>query len=241
MSNGKIASSTVIDSQITANNPDSVGGIAGMISLNGSTTTTLTNCDVTRTKVTTSTGFTGGIAGFANNTISGCNVTDSEVKTTSNTASGTGGILGHGANTTGMDVTITNSNVIDTKITGNNQVGGISGGAVAKIQNCFVGGKNGESFETGTYAVEIKGNSCVGGIIGDAGVITNDLQVMITLQGNTVENSLIEGKQNVDPIIGKRNSFGTITVEGVEQTYEGTQVEVISKNVATDCVVNVIQ
>lgn len=129
--------------------------------------------------------------------------------------------------------------MIDTDITGYDNVGGIVGGAVAKVENCLVGGiqesdtEEAETFEEGEYAVRITGNSGIGGIIGNAGVISSDSQVMIILKGNTIENAYIEGKIPIDKIIAIHNSFGT--------NYEGTQVEDISGNSDVNCTVNTIE
>lgn len=224
-------------------NYGSVGGIVGAIVNPGSTTTYVTNCDVTNLEITNIYGFVGGIAGLSNNAIRFSTITDSTINKTGS-AGAVGGILGSGSNILGSDVEISNCDVIDTSIIGTNganRIGGIAGSVVSKIQNCYVGGKQGESFEEGTYAVTLKGYSTIGGILGYAGVITGDNQVMVTIQGNTIENTLIEGREPVEEIVAEHNSFGKITVDGEEQTYAGSQMERISLNDTSNCKVNVIE
>lgn len=223
-----ISSCTVSNSTITGTYE--VGGIAGNASVG---TTSITSCTVSNSEINGNSGHLGGIAGFAANTISSCNVSDTTITTTETGASGTGGIVGHGSNIVGTDTYIKNCNVYDSNITGYEQVGGISGGAVAKIESCYVGGKKNETFEEGEYAVTIKGNANVGGIIGDAGVISGDTYVMLTMQGTNISNSLIEGTTNVDELIGLHNSFSTSYTTG-------TQEETVTLSTATDCKVNVI-
>ena len=125
----------------------------------------------------------------------------------------------YGSNFTGTDTYVKKCNVIDSNISGNSQVGGISGGATVKIENCFV--------EEGKYAVTITGNDSVGGIIGDPGVISSAGQSMITMIGTNISNSLIKGTTNADYLVGIHGRFST--------TYSGTQVETITSSNYTDC------
>ena len=235
ISNGPVVNSNFSEGTITSLG-ENVGGIAGMISNtnpSAATSTKLSNCNVIKTSVEGKTNHIGGIVGFSNNTIEGATITDSEVKGTGENSSAVGGILGHGSNFSGSDASIFDSKVICTNVTGVNQVGGISGGAVTKIENCYVGGKENETYETGTYAVEIKGKSAVGGIIGDAGIILADTQQMLTMTGTTINDSLIEGKENVDELIGIHNSF--------DETYTtGTQTESITTSEAINCTKNIV-
>ena len=193
-------------------------------------------------------GHVGGIVGMANDNIENCIITDSEVKLTGTTGA-TGGILGHGSNVTGTDVSITNCKVITTAITGNNQVGGISGGAVNTIEGCYVGGKENVTYTEDEPAVIITGNDSVGGIIGDAGIITADTQMMITLKDNTIQDTKIERNERAKltgesddeyKIIGTHNSFGMIIVEEEEVQYTGTQAETITGNTVTNVILNEI-
>ncbi|MBQ3414122.1 MAG: leucine-rich repeat protein [Clostridia bacterium] len=217
----------ISDVQVNSKNCNAIGTI-GFIA----TGSDVKNINLNNSIINSVNGYVGGIAGLANDNITSCTVTDSEIKLTVKNGS-TGGILGHGSNITGTDVTIEGCKVIDSKITGYNQVGGISGGAVIGIINCYVGGKEGETFEAGQYAVKIKGNSAVGGIVGDAGIISNDNQQMLTMTGTNIYNSLIEGKQDVDELVGIHGRFD-------EEYTTGSQTENISTSTATNCRVNII-
>lgn len=213
---------SVDKSTITGLGNGDFGGIVGNMPVG---TTVLSNCNVSESKLTAAAGHIGGIIGFASNTISDC--TASDVIITGTSANGVGGIVGHGSNFTGTDTYVKKCNVIDSTISGNSQVGGISGGAIVKIENCFVGGKENETLEEGTYAVTITGNDAVGGIIGDPGIVYSDGQSMITMTGTNISNSLIKGTTNLDYLIGIHGRFST--------SYSGTQGETITLSNYTDC------
>lgn len=217
----------------TGTSVQGVGGIAGYNANYGSGTANIINCEVNNSTITAVGGYVGGISGFSDNVISDCTIADSNISSTGSSSVGVGGIVGHGANIIGVDTYIKNCNVLDSNITGNNMVGGISGGAVAKIERCYVGGKTGETFTEGEYAVKIKGNTNVGGIIGDAGIITADNYIMITMLGTNIANSIIEGITNVDYLIGLHNRFS-------ESYTTGTQVETITSSKYTDCELNIL-
>ena len=230
-----ISNCTVTNCEVTSTGTSAqgVGGIAGYNANYGSGTANITKCEVNNSAITAVGGYVGGISGFSDNVISDCTIADSNISSTGSSSVGVGGIVGHGANITGVDTYIKNCNVIDSNITGNNMVGGISGGAVAKIERCYIGGKTGETFETGEYAVKIKGNTNVGGIIGDAGIINADNYIMITMLGTNIANSIIEGITNVDYLIGLHNRFS-------ESYTTGTQVETITSSNYTDCELNIV-
>ena len=222
ISQANITGCTVNKSTITGTASGDFGGIVGNMPVG---TTILSNCNVNESKLIATTGHLGGIIGSASNTISGCTVLNTNI--TGEGANGVGGIVGHGSNFTGTDTYVKKCNVIDSNISGNSQVGGISGGATVKIENCFVGGKENETFEEGKYAVTITGNDSVGGIIGDPGVISSAGQSMITMIGTNISNSLIKGTTNTDYLIGIHGRFST--------SYSGTQVETITTSNYTDC------
>ena len=242
VSNSPIKNSNFSSGTITSNG-NNVGGIVGLFSNTCSTSATVTkvtNCNVTSATIEGKGEHTGGIAGFSNNTIEDSTITDSEVKGTGEDAIAVGGILGHGGNYTGADASVYNSKVICTSVTGNNQVGGISGGAVNTIKDCYVGGKEGVTYTQDEPAVTITGNDSVGGIIGDAGIIKSNSQMMITLEDNTIEDTKIErnartkltGESDDEhKMIGTHNSF--------DDSYTtGTQAENITGNTVTNVVLN---
>ena len=222
ISQANITGCTVNKSTITGTASGDFGGIVGNMPVG---TTILSNCNVNESKLIATTGHLGGIIGSASNTISGCTLLNTNI--TGEGVNGVGGIVGHGSNFTGTDTYVKKCNVIDSNISGNSQVGGISGGATVKIENCFVGGKENETFEEGKYAVTITGNDSVGGIIGDPGVISSAGQSMITMIGTNISNSLIKGTTNADYLVGIHGRFST--------TYSGTQVETITSSNYTDC------
>ena len=222
ISQANITGCTVNKSTITGTASGDFGGIVGNMPVG---TTILSNCNVNESKLIATTGHLGGIIGSASNTISGCTLLNTNI--TGEGVNGVGGIVGHGSNFTGTDTYVKKCNVIDSNISGNSQVGGISGGATVKIENCFVGGKENETFEEGKYAVTIAGNDSVGGIIGDPGVISSAGQSMITMIGTNISNSLIKGTTNADYLVGIHGRFST--------TYSGTQVETITSSNYTDC------
>lgn len=222
ISQANITGCTVNKSTITGTASGDFGGIVGNMPVG---TTILSNCNVNESKLIATTGHLGGIIGSASNTISGCTLLNTNI--TGEGVNGVGGIVGHGSNFTGTDTYVKKCNVIDSNISGNSQVGGISGGATVKIENCFVGGKENETFEEGKYAVTITGNDSVGGIIGDPGVISSAGQSMITMIGTNISNSLIKGTTNADYLVGIHGRFST--------TYSGTQVETITSSNYIDC------
>lgn len=222
ISQANITGCTVNKSTITGTASGDFGGIVGNMPVG---TTILSNCNVNESKLIATTGHLGGIIGSASNTISGCTLLNTNI--TGEGVNGVGGIVGHGSNFTGTDTYVKKCNVIDSNISGNSQVGGISGGATVKIENCFVGSKENETFEEGKYAVTITGNDSVGGIIGDPGVISSAGQSMITMIGTNISNSLIKGTTNADYLVGIHGRFST--------TYSGTQVETITSSNYTDC------
>lgn len=222
ISQANITGCTVNKSTIAGTASGDFGGIVGNMPVG---TTILSNCNVNESKLIATTGHLGGIIGSASNTISGCTLLNTNI--TGEGVNGVGGIVGHGSNFTGTDTYVKKCNVIDSNISGNSQVGGISGGATVKIENCFVGGKENETFEEGKYAVTITGNDSVGGIIGDPGVISSAGQSMITMIGTNISNSLIKGTTNADYLVGIHGRFST--------TYSGTQVETITSSNYTDC------
>ena len=239
---------TLTTSDVNVNNTDitSTGasgtGTVGFLA----TGSELEDITVANNNITAGAGNVGGIVGMANDNIEDCIIMDSEIKLTGEDGA-TGGIVGHGSNVTGTDVSVTNCKVIKTAITGNNQVGGISGGAVHTIEDCYVGGKEQETYTEDEPAVTIIGNDGVGGIIGDAGIINDDTQVMITLNDNTIQDTKIErnarakltGESDDEhKMIGIHNSFGTTIVEEVEVQYTGTQVETITGNTVTNVSLN---
>ena len=245
VSAGNVSSCNVSNSTLTANGSETGGIIAIQVKQNASGDI-IKNCNVMNTTISGAV-HVGGIAGFSGNNISGCTVTDSSVIGTSN---GVGGILGHGSNFTGTDVAITNSKVVTTNITGTEQVGGISGGAIVTIENCYVGGKEGVTYTQDEPAVTVTGTEGVGGIIGDAGVISYDNQYMVTIKDNTLQDTKIErivrekaaGESDDEhKMIGIHNSFGTKKVSGQVVQYEGTQVETITGNTVTNVVLNEIE
>ena len=245
VSAGNISSCNVSNSTITSNGSET-GGIVGIQVKPSASGDIVKNCNVTDVAIT-GVGHVGGIAGFSGNNISECIVTDSSV---TGTASGVGGILGHGSNYAGTDVAITNSKVITTNITGTSQVGGISGGALVTVKDCYVGGKEGRTYTQDEPAVTITGTDGVGGIIGDAGVVSADSQSMITIKDNTIQDTKIErnaraklaGESDDEhKMIGIHNSFGNIRVNGELVPYPGTQVETITGNTVTNVELNEIQ
>ncbi len=231
----------ISNTDITSTGASGTGTVGFLTTGSNLKDVTVNNCNISAGE-----GHVGGIVGMANDNVENCTITDSEVKLTGTTGA-TGGIVGHGSNVTGTDVSITNCKVITTAITGDNQVGGISGGAVNTIEGCYVGGKEGTTYTEDEPAVTIIGNDSVGGIIGDAGIISDDTQMMITLKDNTIKDTKIERNERAKltgesddehKMIGIHNSFGITTVEGEEVQYTGDQEETITGNTVTNVILN---
>lgn len=248
-----ISECDVTDTVITVNQEYN-GEAAGIVSAAAEATSKIEKCNVLRTIITNnSNGYTGGIAAFANNTISECNVTNSKIISTGTSANGLGGIVGHGSNFTNTLTYIYKCIVSGCTLTGNNGVGGIAGAGVANIEESNVIGEvtekvtlisidieQEEKIQTvqepvetivKEYSFKITGKNNVGGILGDAGIISAYSQ-FATLTNCTVKGTEITGLSKISEAIGK-NSYYTAN--------ETTIYDVLNNFIKENCNIVIIE
>ena len=140
--------------------------------------------------------YTGGITGFGsgmlkNNTVKSCNITSQCI--------GTGGIVGHGSNSSNSDIstTVWLCNVENSEISGTYKVGGIAGAAAPNITECTISNS------------KIKGTKkYTGGIIGFGGIFPAEsakYYLPLTLTNCHVNSCEIYGNEYCNEIIGKHS------------------------------------
>ena len=174
----------------TASKASYAGGIVGMITSAGGT---VTNCVNYATITAPSNCYAGGIIGHTNGvaTIANC-VNHGSVTAGRNV----GGIIG-GSGLAGAKMTITDVTNHGAVTGSANYVGGIVGYINSKgnvLTNC-------------TNTGDVTGATCVGGIVG----LLNQKGMSATVDGATVENCTISGKQSVGGWIGRIGANSTAT------------------------------
>lgn len=174
----------------TASKASYAGGIVGMITSAGGT---VTNCTNRATVTAPSNCYAGGIIGHTNGvaTIANC-VNYGSVTAGRNV----GGIIG-GSGLAGAKMTITDVTNHGAVTGSANYVGGIVGYINSKgnvLTNC-------------TNTGDVTGATCVGGIVG----LLNQKGMSATVDGATVENCTISGKQSVGGWIGRIGANSTAT------------------------------
>lgn len=215
-----------------------VGGIIGKNYLSK-----IDNCDVTNCKISGKDKSVGGISGemySSDSIITNCDVSSSEITITGGDAKAIGGIVGNGSNQRNTGLTIDTCNVLNTKISGVDYVGGISGVATANIKNCKV-----------DENTTITGRNSVGGIQGFGGILgtttasytiwssaewktftfNSKAVVNATLQDCIVQNSQINGSTNINYIQGQNSYFEeTWTEETGEDTITNCTYDNVTLN-----------
>lgn len=174
----------------TASKASYAGGIVGMITSAGGT---VTNCTNRATVTAPSNCYAGGIIGHTNGvaTIANC-VNYGSVTAGRNV----GGIIG-GSGLAGAKMTITDVTNHGAVTGSASYVGGIVGYINSKgnvLTNC-------------TNTGDVTGVNCVGGIVG----LLNQNGMSATVDGATVENCTISGKQSVGGWIGRIAAKSTAT------------------------------
>ena len=172
--------------------------IAGIVGSACNTSSEITNCTVTNSNITGINGYTGGIAGFANNTITDSNVINTIIKATGETANGLGGIVGHGSNYLASKTYIENCEVNGCTLSGLDGVGGIAGAAVADIVNCRVIGIVSEEQPVLNTQSITTNNTTTNNTTTENTTIENTTTENTTTENTTTENTTTENTTTED-------------------------------------------
>ena len=211
---GRIEDATIKNCGITGSvrGNENIGGIVGGIFENG----TVEHCYTTGSVISTNNNA-GGIAGNLNTATSivrNCYSTSLLVRSFSGVFDGDGHIIkglyinSPSSNNCGLFGhvnygTVINLGIVDAYINGGYNVGGISGGMIGTVENCFITGK-------------INGASSVGGMIGDLNSSTSKII-------NCYSAASVSGNEQVGGFIGRSNmgcvinSYSTGAISGEDK------------------------